>query len=46
MCKIYNINNNKTDDICFYYYIDKIIEIYEKKKINPPQPGPLPFVKI
>ena len=25
MCKIYKINNNKTADICFYYYIDKII---------------------
>ena len=25
MCKIYNINNNETADICFYYYIDKII---------------------
>ena len=25
MCKIYNVSNNKTADICFYYYIDQII---------------------
>ena len=25
MCKIYNVNNNKTTDICFYHYIDEII---------------------
>ena len=25
MCKIYNVNNNKIADICFYHYIDEII---------------------
>ena len=25
MCKIYNVNNNKTTNICFYHYIDEII---------------------
>ena len=25
MCTIYNVNNNKTADIYFYYYIDEII---------------------
>ena len=25
MCKIYNVNNNKTADIRFYYYTDEVI---------------------
>ena len=33
ICKIYNVNNNKTADICFYHYFDEVI--YVKKKIQP-----------
>ena len=37
MYKIYNINNNKIADICFYHYID------DKKKLCF---GPSPFRNI
>ena len=35
MCKIDNVNKNKTADICFYYYIDEIIYVVISKKKNP-----------
>ena len=48
MYKIHNVNNNKTADICFYYYIDEIIQLYVKKQIKPScgQPPLLEFFMI